>query len=217
MRIFKQGEENTEKGPKKPTLVKKKNRFYYHLIFVLIFSIIFDAYCIYICRSNSVLSIFKAINFTEVSSSDSCLDRGETIVNCRAKNLYYSGYNYVKGKKTKGYYYYSLDNNHCQLYLISKKEFKESSNPPKTIAETNFTACISTDDSNRYKLVSNLASDLNWDYNGLSDFTDNSIVSQLDYNIKFYSFIIIATILGFILTITSLFMIIKYNFQRYEG
>lgn len=95
--------------------------------------------------------------------------------------LYYTGYDYFKGKKVMGHYYFSLEDGKCRIYLFST-DFLPG-DVASTIEDLSFEARIIKADGNFDDLMTLMARDLNWTYEGMTSCTPPYIISQLDYGI----------------------------------
>lgn len=157
--------------------IKNYRRHYIHLV---IFTIIAIAACIYI----HIPQCFFPSAYESYLTADDIYNNGTHYVKCHADTLYYTGYDYTRGASTKGYYYYSLENDLCTFYLISKDTVGES--PMLTLYDVYFTGVLVNNSSSLNSLRKYLADDLNWNVTGMQKFSSNIIISECNYNIILY-------------------------------
>ena len=170
----------------------KNFRKYYLLL--IIFSIIIFALCIHI----SIFQCFSPFEYKNTMSANNTYEMGTRYVDCSADTLNYTGYDYTKGSTVKGYYYYSLNNETCTIYLLSKKTV--GSQPALIISDVSFTGKLVKNDSNLNNLLKYMSHDLKWNYNGIQKFSSDIIISECDYNIMLY---VIISILAIIIVIAD--------------
>ncbi len=183
-------------------------RKYY--ILLIVFSIIILALCIHL----NIFQSFFPREYKSSMSADNTYKQGTHYIKCNTNTLYYTGYDYTKGSTVKGYYYYSLDNEICTIYLLSKKEVGEQ--PQLTLNNISFNGRLIKDDTNLNNLLKYMSYDLKWNYNGIQKFSSNIIISQCDYNIKVYVIVSILAIIIFIADIEFIVFIFinKRHFLR---
>lgn len=165
-----------------------------HLCFLLLNTLL-SLIMIAGCFRYSVFESFhlSALDFT--NNPDQIYQSNSHYVECNTPILYYSGYDYMTGHKVTGHYYYALSEDRCRIFLISRKtvDFKET--PPDTLDPITIKAHILKHDSNMKPLLTYIANDLNWNYNGISKVTDPYILSQVDYHPIFNLVFLILTII----------------------
>lgn len=157
--------------------IKNYRRHYTHLIALTVLAIIS---CIFL----NIPQCFFPYDYTYSQSADNVYDTGIHFVRCHADTLYYTGYDSTKGSSTIGYYYYSLENDICTFYLISKDTV--GNNPALVLNDVHFTGKLVNNTSSLNSLRKYLADDLNWSLHGMQKFSSNIIVSECDYNFIIY-------------------------------
>lgn len=128
--------------------------------------------------------IFNCLFPTNVDSSKSPTELYNTktiYIKSTTGKLYYTGYDYLKGSIVKGHYFYSLKDGKCTIYLFSTEYFKNE--VPGTIDNADIQATLIHNRSNLEHLLTLMAKDMNWTYEGLASCTDTVIVSQMNYAI----------------------------------
>ncbi len=171
----------------------KNYRKYYLLLIVL--SIIILVLCIHI----NIFQCFSPREYKSTMSADKVYENGIRYADCSADTLYYSGYDYTRGSTVKGYYYYSLNNETCTIYLLSKKTV--GSQPAISLNDVSFTGKLIKNDTSLDNLLKYMSHDLKWNYNGIQKFSSNIIISECDYNLVFY---VIISILAIIVAIADI-------------
>jgi len=119
---------------------------------------------------------------TNIDSSKSATELYNTnsiYVKTTTGKLYYTGYDYLKGSSVKGHYFYSLENGKCTIYLFSAISFKDG--VPATIENVEIKAMLIHNRSNLEHLLTLMAKDMNWTYDGLASCTDTIMISQMNY------------------------------------
>ena len=161
----------------------KPKQFKHHIqkinLIRMIFPSIFLLFLIYaIIRFPIINCLFPTE--TDNSQAPSELYNSNTYyVNISTGKLYYTGYDYLKGSSVNGHYFYSLSDERCTIYLFSTAYFPDG--VPATIDSATFKGKLLSKSSNRTQLLTLIAKDLNWTYDGLNSYTDTVIVSQMDY------------------------------------
>ena len=132
----------------------------------------------------SQIPVFNCLFPAAVSSSEdmSALYHNSRYINCRADSLHYAGYDYMIGGRVKGHYYYSLEDGKCTIYVLSCKYIQQYGEFPSTINDASFRVELVINDSNLHDLLSLMAGDMNWSYNGLSSVTSTVVVNELRYS-----------------------------------
>lgn len=148
-------------------------------IFRMIFPVIFLIVIIFIAIW---FPFFNCLFPTEVDSTKSATElynSGCVYVKSNTGKLYYTGYDYLRGSTVKGHYYYALENGRCTIYLFSNQYF--TNGIPETIDHADIKAMLIHKPSNLNQLLTLMASNMNWTYDGLAACTDTVIVSQMNY------------------------------------
>ena len=150
---------------------------YYRILFPIIFLLIL----IYAARNSSIINCLFPTK-TDMSQAPSELySNGISYIETTPGKLYYSGYDYYIGSNVEGHYYYSLENGKCTIFVFSKDFFPDG--VQKTLENTTFEAELIPAGNNFEELMTLMARDMNWTYNGISACTDTVIVSQMNYAI----------------------------------
>lgn len=183
-------------------------KFYKHILHYFIFSVIFTLFALVICFKINIISHLFPSYYSYENSVDELYTTNVSSIHGVAKNLHYSGYDYVINNTVKAHYYYTLSNNICTIYLISSDKLKNPSSPPITIDTLNFTANLESNNQQIKSLLTYMASDLKWNYDGLSKYTQQIFINEYTYHIEIYVILAILTVLGFILSIVFGFTII---------
>lgn len=154
-------------------------------------SLIITVMCIITFFRLSILSSFSPIAYTSDKSIDEYYEDDIHYVSCHADTLYYTGYDYLRRNRVKGHYYYSLTDGKCTIYLISSSYVGNTKNPPLTLENVTFNATLKKDHSNLKPLLEYMASDLDWNYHGISRHTSTILVSQYHYSPLLYTLVFI--------------------------
>lgn len=185
----------------------------------LIVSILFSAVMLFIFLYFSIYSSFNPDVHDSKVSIDSFYNPNNRFANIHADTLYYSGYIFSSHNNIKGYYYYSLSEKQCTIYLISKnyiksKNLSEATDiPPAKLNNVSFLAVLKKNDDNLKPLLESMASDLNWNYSGLSKSTSDILISQYHYCLPFY---ITITLLLFAGMISNVILVTYIYIRRDE-
>lgn len=148
-------------------------RMIFPMIFLILLVIIAIRFPIFNCLFPTTVDTSKSP--TELYNAKSIYVKSTT------GKLYYTGYDYLKGSSIKGHYFYSLENGKCSIYLFSTNYFKDG--VPATIDNAPIVAMLIHSRSNLEQLLTLMAKDMNWTYDGLASCTDTIIVSQMNYAI----------------------------------
>jgi hypothetical protein len=182
------------------------SRFFY----VTIFSILFTLFFIFLCFRYSILSSFSPHYYNSRENVDTVYAQGARYVNANASTLYYTGYDYFDNTTVKGHYYYSLEEKRCTIYLIGNDYIGNESSPPPVLNDVSFRAFLVKNDHNLKPLLEYMASDLEWNYNGILRYSSMVVISPYNYNYVLNLIILIITIVSCILT----FGLIVYNAKK---
>lgn len=181
----------------------------------LIASAVFSAVTLFIFLYFSIYSSFNPDVHDSKVSIDSFYSQNNRFANIHADTLYYSGYNFSGRSNIKGYYYYSLSENQCTIYLISKNYIKSKSLseaadiPPAELNDVSFLAVLKKNDDNLKPLLESMSSDLNWNYSGLSKSTSDILIGQYDYCMPFYvtiTLLLFAGIISNVILVTYIYI-----------
>lgn len=134
---------------------------------------------------------------------------GNRYVEVNIPKLHYSGYDYMQGSDIKGHYYYSLENGHCQIYLIDKLPGEV----PATLTNYHASGNLQFQPDNYHDFIRLLARDLNWTYDGLKSITGNVILSEPGYHRIFLTIMGILLFLALCVVLTSI-TILLFNIIR---
>lgn len=148
-------------------------RILFPFLFLLLLTLFTISFPIFSCLFPSTVESSKSP--TELYSSK------QIYIKTTTGKLYYTGYDYLKGTSVKGHYFYSLEDGRCTIYLFSTKYF--TNGVPATVDDAEFDAVLIHNKSNLNQLISLMAKDLGWTYDGLASYTDTVIVSQMNYAI----------------------------------
>lgn len=181
---------------------------HYFQLFILI--LIFTVFSASACIRLSIISGFSPQSASSSDDMDSFCDDGVIYLKVAADKLYYTGYDYLVRNRVKGHYYYSLENEKCTIYLISCGYLNNTGAPPVTLENVSFNAALKKNDPYLKPLLEYMASDLNWNYAGLSAHTGTVVVSEYHYSLPLYILIALMTLVGIIASIISgVFAVIK--------
>ncbi len=101
----------------------------------------------------------------------------ETYARFELKNLYFTGYTNKWLDRTRGYYYYTMINSECVIVLLDPNTCEQGT---PTIAELTIKGEIIYDSVSVRNLLSNLASDLNWNEEGILSTVSTYSISEPD-------------------------------------
>ncbi len=103
---------------------------------------------------------------------------GQRYVKVTVGTLYYSGYDYMQGSSVRGHYFYSLDNEQCRIYLIDKL----SGEVPAVLNNYTVTGRLVFQPDSYSDLLTLMARDMGWTYEGISSVTMNVILSEPNFH-----------------------------------
>lgn len=148
---------------------------------------------------NPFKDALKPVQIKDLSEIESKYESGNKYIKCTVSKLYYSGFDYTIGHKTKANIYYTLLNGRCYYIIIAT-----NSNNGIATSLDNFTfsaRLIKNDgiysDINRY-----VAEQINFSEKGMSEISSSILVSQYDYSRDFARFALISFVV--ILAVSSL-------------
>ncbi len=128
------------------------------------------------------LSLFHAAQCYTIPNSESVQERVEqlyadklTSVRYDAKNLYYTGYNYLVEGKVKGAYYYCFQENHMLFFLLNTK------NPQPSIAQRTVKGRIVKDEVVTEHIVAGLSQNGDVPMDMLDGFYNSYVISEPDF------------------------------------
>ncbi len=102
---------------------------------------------------------------------------GATYAQIKSDTLYYSGYDFVRGKRVEGHYYYSLSDGRCRFYLL-----KADADGPESILEPAVLKGKLIYKQDLYtQLVTSMSQSLDWTYQGLASISEPYFFSTVDY------------------------------------
>jgi len=156
----------------------------------------------------NILSHLFPSYYSSNESIDSFYNNDISCIQGFSENLHYSGYDYMINNTVKAHYYYTLNDNICTIYLISSDKLGNPEVPPITIDNLHYTANLQNNSQQLNSLLNYMASDLNWNYEGLSKYTQKTIINEYNYHKTFYIIIAGITIIGIIISFTFGFFII---------
>ncbi len=134
-----------------------------------------------LCIHNRVLHSLHPDSYASTTPIDTLYQNGSRYVHCSADTLYYTGYDCLKHSTVTGYYYYSLNDETCTIYLLSKETVGDT--PPLTLGNVQILGKLLKNDKNLTPLLQYMANDMNWNYYGISHFSSSIIISECDYNL----------------------------------
>ncbi len=165
----------------------KREIFFRHIRTALgIHTLIPVTFVIVLIIITSQVPILNCFFPAQYTPSDNLSTMGTKVqyIDCSADILYYTGYDYMVANKIKGHYYYSLVEDQCTIYLLSSDYLSAyGANTPATINNVSFKAKLLADEKLLQDLLTLMAGDLNWTYNGIAGHTSTWIVSQYHYTI----------------------------------
>ncbi len=134
--------------------------------------------------------------------------RDSTYVECTADTLYYTGYDYMLGSKVRGHYYYSLEGGQCTIYVLSCRYILSLGEFSDTLHNVTFRAELVSNDKNIKDLLSLMAGDMNWSYDGISSHTCPVVVNEMRYSPVPVAILAIFLIFAFIFTLAHIVSLI---------
>ncbi len=171
-------------------------------IFIPIIPILISYFLLTTIPFKEIITPIKVNNLNDVE--ELYLD-GTRYVEIYLERIYYSGYDRYDLLST-GSYYYDIENNLCSFILL---DGNSSSKVPPIIHKKTIKAKLIKTDHIYDGMLKSLSKDLDWTYNDLDDITSNIVVSEQDYHLIKYIFILIFLIL---LTLYSIKTILLNSF-----
>lgn len=175
----------------------------FHLIMPVIFLVLL------VCMLLRI-PIINCIFPTSMNSSDDVLSiyDDSSYVECTADTLYYTGYDYMIGNTVRGHYYYSLANDRCTIYVLSCKYILSLGDFSEVLNNITFRAELVDNDRNLQDLLSLMARDMNWSYDGINACTSPVIVNELGYSPVPVTLLAVFLIFVFIFTLSHIVSLI---------
>ena len=158
-----------------------KNKIRHSIGFHLIIPVIFLTLLVFML---SQIPIINCIFPASIDSSDDVFSiyKENTYVECTADTLYYTGYDYMLGNNVRGHYYYSLVDGRCTIYVLSCKYILSLGGFSEVLNNVTFRAELVDNDHNLKDLLSLMAGDMNWSYDGINSCASPIIVNELAYS-----------------------------------
>lgn len=188
-------------------LINKK--FKYTITVSIIITILLTALCIRL----HIFSSFSPVAYSSVANAADCYNNSNYYVKCYAEKLYYTGYDYMQANKVKAHYYYSLKDNNCTIYMLSTELIERyisdnrlDNETPYVIENFTFNAILDNKPKELKPLLKYIATDLNWNYEGISKYSNTILVNEYSYNTVTYVILIIVT--GIFILISSILIFI---------
>ena len=104
-------------------------------------------------------------------------DKNAPYVTLTAGTLYYTGFDYQHNGKLKGHYYYTLNQERCQFYLLKSQG---NQNPPAVLENTAIKGTLNQFDRSLYQtLISQMAGNLSWTSQELESMTVPYLISTI--------------------------------------
>ena len=193
----------------------KMAHIHYNTSYILFISFALSFILLVYCIITNTFSIMSPKQFSSHDNIDDCYKNGTRYVKCTADNLYYSGYDFTSNDRVTGYYYYSLDDGDCTIYILSPAILgvKNGDTPPQAIASISFKAKLTGKSSNLKSLLQYMADDLNWNYDSLSLYSHQTVVDQTMQTARLSFIIFIIFVISILLNLVSLIIII-FNKRR---
>ncbi len=148
-----------------------KNRIYAPVIF-LIFLLVLA----FILPIKSLL-LPKTYGVDDAVSLQEMYDKNEKFARFSLNSLFFTGYTNKWLDQTKGYYYYTLLNGECVVVLLDPSTCNQGE---PTIDSLEIKAMIDTNSVAASTMLSNLATDLNWNEEGIMSAVSGYILSEPD-------------------------------------
>lgn len=114
----------------------------------------------------------------QTDSLDNSYHAKERYVSTTFHNLKFSGYTSTSHDNTNGYYYYTMYKDQCIIVLLSPHTCEEGL---PLIESLSVTGCIVEGKENYQKLLSRIATDLDWTEKGISNQMSPYFFSEPDY------------------------------------
>lgn len=185
------------------------NLFYKNIrrvtLFHLIFPVVFFIGLAFLLYKLPVIECFFPISYSTSDNADN-LYTNYDYINFEGGVLYYTGYDYMVAGRIRGHYYYSLENEICTLFIISKKTVQSYNEVPLELHDLKFKAKLIANEKMQKNLLKLISEDLHWTYDGINSHCLHTIVSQCHYFAKgtvILALIILISILYTFFHITS--------------
>ncbi len=188
----------------------KMAHIHYNTSYILFISFALSFILLVYCIITNTFSIMSPKQFSSHDNIDDCYKNGTRYVKCTADNLYYSGYDFTSNDRVSGYYYYSLDDGDCTIYILSPAILgvKNGDTPPQAITSISFKAKLTGKSSNLKSLLQYMADDLDWNYDSLSLYSHQTVVDQTMQTARLSFIIFIIFVISILLNLVSLIIII---------
>lgn len=127
----------------------------------------------------SVFAQMKNVNLDQCEKSAHTLEdlykNNTTNVIVTLRDIYYTGFDYHVNNKIQGAYYYSMDKDSMNIYLIN------TDNPAKTISDIEIKGKIVRDDITLEHIIQRLAEQSNTNPEFIKEYVSLYIISEPDY------------------------------------
>lgn len=156
-----------------------------------------------------IFIIFALIPFKELFWSDyvntasealKAHQNGSTFITVTPEVIYYTGYDLMEDRKSKGAYYYEIqDDNKCVFYLMNESEDIIENKYRDTGILVKFKKSNGLFDN----MLEMLSKTIDWNYDGLKEITSDTILVQIDNVLWLYQlvFIILLMVILYLLYI----------------
>lgn len=173
------------------------------LIFPLVLTIVSTLFIII----NPFKNALRPVTINSLSEIEDQYDKGNKYIKYTANKLYYSGFDYNIGNKTKANVYYTLSNGHCYYIVI---DLESNNGIAKILDNFTFSAQLVKNNELYSSLNQKLAEQINFSEKRLEDISCSIIISQYNYTrdftrlllIMFY-ILLISSFLGFIFELVA--------------
>lgn len=155
----------------------------------LILPLLFIIVSVIIILINPVKHVLKPCQLNNLSEIDETYDSGNEYIKCTVSKLYYSGFDYTIGNKTKANIYYTLINGRCYYIIIATNS---NNGIATTLDNFTFSARLIKNESIFSDITGYIAEQINFSQNGLAEISSSILISQYDYSRDFARFTIIS-------------------------
>lgn len=177
----------------------------FHIVMPIIFFILL---IIMILQVPILNCIFPAFYSSEQDIAQIYPDN--VYVECHADTLYYTGYDYMSGGRIRGHYYYSLVDGRCTIYILSKQLINKmkTGDFPAILHDVTFRAELVTDSKTLKDILTLMAGDMNWSYEGLNSHSSSIIISEPGYSPVSVTLLAVFLVSAFIFTLAHIVSLI---------
>lgn len=171
---------------------KIRKIYFRHLIWPL-FPIVVSAIFMMLVPFDKILYPVRVKSMDEVIKA---VENGEEYLELSIPRLTYSGYNYMRDTDVHGKYYYELTGSGDRCVFVLMEPSEENSKMTK-LSDVKVKVKVTETNGIFDNMISMFADNIGWTEEGVSEMTEDYVLSQVDYNYRVYVGLLIVLMVAF--------------------